>query len=141
MNMKRITDVPVIEELGENSYVLVNNNGEAAQISGSKVGGGGGELPMLYFGHNEDDNSATSVFYDKDFTQPVDSAAGLEILMQRPMICKEINEDGDFTMVVLAEMQYRADGKFIKAKTLGGEDWGAAENTMLWLYFSDSIAE
>ena len=49
MNMKRINEVPVIEELGEKSYVLVDNDGAAARIAGSKVGGGGGgELPMLY---------------------------------------------------------------------------------------------
>ena len=49
---KRIMDVPIIEELGENSYVLVNNNGEAAQISGSKVGGGGdkSKMPDLLYG-------------------------------------------------------------------------------------------
>lgn len=39
VNLKSITEVPEITELGDGCKVLVNNNGAAAQIDGSKLGG------------------------------------------------------------------------------------------------------
>lgn len=38
VNLKSITEVPEITELGDGCKVLVNNNGAAAQIDGSKLG-------------------------------------------------------------------------------------------------------
>lgn len=102
MNMKRINEVPVIEELGENSYVLVNNNGEAAQISGSKVGGGGGELlfPVFYVDGGSDPASGDDVNYvngrvysDYDCTQGVTFAEGLERLKKGCWVCMRYTED------------------------------------------------
>lgn len=107
---KRIMDVPVIEELDENSYVLVNNNGEAAQISGSKVGGGGGELPILGV-------TADYEVIDYNTKEPIDFATGLGILSKRPVL-KFYAEDMPETMVgiitVLA-MDARTNYKYINA--------------------------
>lgn len=101
MNMKRITDVPVVEELGENSYVLVNNNGEAAQISGSKVGGGGEMLfPVFYVDGGSDPSDGDdvnyvngSVYADYDCTQGVTFAEGLERLKKGCWVCMRYTED------------------------------------------------
>lgn len=137
--MKRINEVPVIEELGENSYVLVDNDGAAARIAGSKVGGGGGDLPMLYYG--SDGNSSTSVFYDKDFTQPVNSADGIKILTNRPAIWKESDDGEDLMYVTLLYLKYYSGGNYIRARIAGGEDWDATQNDRITLYFSDSVAD
>ena len=82
MNMKRINEVPVIEELGENSYVLVDNNGEAARIPGSKVGGGGGaSMDDMLWGIWDDDENYCSVCRENDISTIVDYETGSKYMM------------------------------------------------------------
>lgn len=76
MNMKRINEVPVIEELGENSYVLVDNNGEAARIPGSKVGGGGGSYLDLLWGVPDEEFIYISVCRENDISTILDFETG-----------------------------------------------------------------
>lgn len=82
MNMKRINEVPVIEELGENSYVLVDNDGTAARIAGSKVGGGGGaSVGDMLWGFWNDDESYCSVCRENDISTIVDYETGSKYML------------------------------------------------------------
>lgn len=135
MNMKRINDVPVIEKLGENSYVLVDNDGTAARIAGSKVGGGGGDVPLL---------GATAGFGVIDYAtkEPVDFATGLDILTKRPIL-RVYAESMPETMamfVTVLTMEVRNTGKYINAAIASkGEDGGTFMDVTLT--FSDSEME
>lgn len=138
MNMKRINEVPVIEELGENSYVLVDNDGTAARIAGSKVGGGGGgstELPMLGV-------TANSVVIDYATKEPVDFATGLDILAKRPVL-RVYEEAMPETMAMFATvlmMDARTAGKYINVVVIGMGEGGGTLMDMA-LTFSDSELE
>ena len=136
MNMKRINEVPVIEELGENSYVLVDNDGTAARIPGSKVGGGGGgELLML---------CVTSDFGVIDYAtkESVDFATGLANLTKSPILrvyAESMPETMAMFVTVLA-MDVRTTGKYINAAIASrGEDGGTFMDVALT--FSDTEME
>lgn len=138
MNMKKITDVPVIEELNENSYVLVNNNGEAAQISGSKVGGNGG---MLY-AKGDVDSEEYLVYLDEALTQQADFETGLATFSKQPVLVnKEYAENGEIWLMPLIDVWAYTDTKEVWANVFGGII--TSNNTLklknIRLVFSDTI--
>ena len=102
MNFKKITDVPVLEEILEGDMLVVNHGGAAAQIDASKVGGSGGELlfPVFYVdgGSNPSDGDDVNyvngyVYSDYDCTQGVTFAEGLERLKKGCWVCMRYTED------------------------------------------------
>jgi hypothetical protein len=130
---KRIMDVPIIEELGENSYVLVDNDGAAARIPGSKVGGGGGELPVLYVSAQDYGGDApTPMYIDKNCSIQADFETGIETLAKHPVFC--VVEDGTVSAVIaLLVIQFIRGGKLV-----AGLDGYSREGAFA---FSDSILD
>ena len=139
---KRITDVPVIEELGENSYVLVNNDGEAAQISGSKVGGGASGAKLYTKG--DVDATVYSVYTDEALTQQPDFATGWAILSEHPVLLNnEYSENGEFWMMPLLNAWAYTATKDVWADVWGGvlTSNSALKLKNIRLAFSDTILD
>lgn len=121
MNMKRITDVPVIEELGENSYVLVNNNGEAAQISGSKVGGGGGSYLNLLWAIPDEEFFNVSVCRENDISTILDFETGAEKLLSERAF--RTYKEGDEMVVAAGNFVIDRQRKMLIDYSTGGTQY------------------
>ena len=99
MNFKKITDIPVLEEILDGDMLVVNHGGAAAQIDASKVGGSGGSDnagQVLYVGINDEalegGGTVTGMaFIDSNFSTQPTAAEGFEILCANPRMLASID--------------------------------------------------
>ena len=125
---KRIMDVPIIEELGENSYVLVNNNGEAAQISGSKVGGGGGYSKLLWVIPDANFTNM-SVCRENDISTILDFETGMEKLLSD--MAFRADNNGDEMVIGLSQALIAREKKMLVEFVSSGDRFYVFSDTVV----------
>ena len=142
MNFKKITDVPVLEEILEGDMLVVNHGGTAAQIDASKVGGSGGSMNIaeqalwvgVEEGYVENGNTAYGyVFSNSDMSSSPTCNEGFMTLMNTRVLFVIFGDD--VPRILVPNCIYSPDGDNIVSCVCTTT---TNDHIILSLMFSDS---
>lgn len=143
MNFKKITDIPVLEEILEGDMLVVNHDGSAAQINASKVGGRGegniGQILYVTFEPRTEGTRTVEVYSDESRETMMTFQQGKNALLTTHILCN--NFEDEITYIIPWGIYFDENNLTAHVRYVWYNNIVESYECYLNLHFSDSLLD